>query len=161
MITTPAGPGEEDREAVTAQLGREPRGKWDVARRCRCGMPQVIETHPRLEDGTPFPTLWWLTCRKLCTEIGRLESSGWMAVLNERLTSDPAFHLALAESTRAYLERRARLEPLQSAGHPGGGPDRVKCLHAHTAHHLVTGDNPAGEEVLRELAWVEPERPCV
>ncbi len=124
-------------------------------------MPQVIETHPRLDDGTPFPTLWWLTCRKLSTEIGRLESSGLMATLNERLTIDRTFHEALVESTGAYLESRDRLEPLQSGGHPGGGPDRIKCLHAHTAHHLITRDNPAGEEVLRTLAWVEPETPCV
>lgn len=121
----------------------------------------MIETHPRLEDGTPFPTLWWLTCRKLSTEIGRLESSGWMSTLNERLSADLAFHAALAKSTRAYLETRDRLEPLQSGGHPGGGPDRIKCLHAHAAHHLVTEDNPVGEHVLRTLAWVEPESPCV
>ncbi len=124
-------------------------------------MPQVIETHPRLEDGTPFPTLWWLTCRRLSSQVGRLESSGWMATLNERLTSERAFHAALVKSTRAYLESRDRLEQLQGGGHPGGGPDRIKCMHAHTDHHLITGDNPAGEEVLRPLASVEPKSHCV
>jgi uncharacterized protein len=161
LITTPADRREQDREAVAAQLGREPRGRWQVARRCRCGKPQIIETYPRLDDGTPFPTLWWLTCRKLCAAIGQLESSGWMGTLNERLSSDHTLHSALMNSTRAYLERRNRLEPLNSSVHPGGGPDRVKCLHAHTAHQLVTGDNPVGQETLGALGWTDPEIPCI
>lgn len=84
-----------------------------------------------------------------------------MATLNERLSADMTFRSALAASTSSYLERRNRLERLESPGHPGGGPERVKCLHAHTAHHLVTGDNPVGEKVLGALAWDEPEGPCV
>lgn len=149
-----------DTVAVTRQLGRPPRGLWRVARRCRCGLPQVIETHPRLEDGTPFPTLWWLTCRALSGAIGRLEAGGWMAGLNERLAGDDALRAALGRSIERYVERRDVLEPLGRGGHPGGGPARVKCLHAHTAHHLVTGDNPVGEAVLAHVGWAEPEEPC-
>jgi hypothetical protein len=151
----------EDAVAVERQLGRPPRGKWRVARRCRCGLPQVIETFPRLEDGTPFPTLWWLTCSMLSSQVGRLESSRWMAHFNRRLREDPDLHRALDLSTAAYLQARDRLAPLGSPTHPGGGPDRVKCLHAHTAQQLVTGDNPAGAAVLEELAWTDPEKPCV
>jgi uncharacterized protein len=151
----------QDVEAVGRQLGRPPRGSWRVARRCACGLPQVIETFPRLEDGTPFPTLWWLTCATLSSQVGRLESSGWMAGFNKRLREDHDLHQALELSIAAYIEARDRREPLGSATHPGGGPDRVKCLHAHTAHHLVTGANAAGAAVLEELAWTDPERPCV
>ncbi|HEX2052925.1 MAG TPA: DUF501 domain-containing protein [Actinomycetota bacterium] len=152
---------DQDRASVAAQLGRPPRGRWSVARRCACGKPQVLETFPRLGDGTPFPTLYWLSCRKLSSQIGGLESSGWMAALNRRLAEEPELHAALAEATRAYVRRRDQLDELGPATHPGGGPDRIKCLHAHTAQFLVTGDNPAGEEVLKALSWKDPVEPCV
>ena len=159
---------EADRAAVEAQLGRPPRGQWNVARRCACGLPQVIETRPHLDDGTPFPTLWWLTCRALSRAVGRLEAGGWMAALNERLAREPELAEALQDSTAAYVARREGLEPGGGPpvrqGHPGGGGTvggRVKCLHAHIAHHLVTGDNPAGAAVLTHLAWVDPGTPCV
>ena len=154
-------PSVEDVEAVVRQLGRPPRGRWKVARRCGCGRPQVIQTDPRLDDGTPFPTMWWLTCKTLSSEIGRLESRGWMAGFNRRLEQEPELRSALVQATGGYVRARDRLERLGVDTHPGGGPDRVKCLHAHTAHHLVTGDNPAGAAVLEELGWNDPERPCV
>jgi len=157
-----------------------------VARRCACGLPQVIETRPHLDDGTPFPTLWWLTCRALSRAVGRLEAGGWMAALNERLAIEPELAEALQASTAAYVARRDGLEPPSEAprgdsltvaertrpggeppvrrGHPGGGGTvggRVKCLHAHTAHQLVTGDNPAGAAVVAHLEWVDPATPCV
>ena len=161
-ISTPVTPHpEQDFESVKAQLGREPRGQWKVARRCACGKPQVLETYPRLDDGTPFPTLYWLSCRKLSSAIGGLESGGWMAGLNRRLMEDPDFHDALRRSTERYVAKRNELDVLGPTAHPGGGPDRVKCLHAHTGHHLVEGDNPVGAEVLSELGWEDPTRPCV
>lgn len=152
---------EQDFASVKAQLGREPRGRWSVARRCACGKPQVLLTHPRLADGTPFPTLYWLSCRRLSSAIGGLESSGWMAGLNRRLEQEPDLHTALARATAGYVARRDAIDPLGPTGHPGGGPDRIKCLHAHVAHHLVTGDNPAGAAALAELGWEDPARPCV
>ena len=47
-----------DLAAVAAQLGRPPRGVRAVAHRCPCGLPDVVATRPRLEDGTPFPTFY-------------------------------------------------------------------------------------------------------
>ena len=152
---------EQDRASVTAQLGREPRGRWSVARRCACGKPQVLQTYPRLDDGTPFPTLFWLTCRKLAARIGGLESSGWMAELNRRLEGDPDFREALRRSTEAYVAERNGFEALGPTSHPGGGPNRIKCLHAHAAHQLARGDNPAGAEALKALGWEDPLTPCV
>lgn len=161
------GPDATDRAAVTAQLGRPPRGSWRVARRCACGLPQVIETRPSLDDGTPFPTLWWLTCRSLSKAVGRLEAEGWMAAFNARLAAEPDLAAALAASTAAYIARRDAItaaDPLPAGrGHPGGGGvagSRIKCLHAHTGHHLVTGDNPAGADALAALGWTDPEIPC-
>lgn len=152
---------EQDRLDVAAQLGRPPRGSWSVARRCGCGKPQVIQTQPRLDDGTPFPTMWWLTCRKLSSRIGGLESSGWMAELNERLRQDLEFHEELSRATQRYVRRRDEIDPLGATGHPGGGPDHIKCLHAHVAHQLVSGDNPAGARALEHLDWADPATPCV
>ena len=159
-----------DEATVAAQLGRAPRGSWSVARRCACGLPQVIETGPHLDDGTPFPTLWWLTCRSLSKAVGRLEAGGWMTAFNERLKTEPPLAEALGASTAAYVARRDARGPSGAipapTGHPGGGGmaggrGRVKCLHAHTAHQLMTGDNPVGAAVLALLGWVDPEEPCV
>jgi hypothetical protein len=132
-----------------------------VARRCACGLPQIIETDPRLDDGTPFPTFWWLTCRTLGSSLGRLEASGFMAELNERLAADPTMASELASCTERYVARRDAIEPLGASQHPGGGPDHVKCLHAHVAHHLVTGDNPVGAAALEALAWTDPPESCI
>ena len=149
----------DEGEIVATQLGRPPRGSWTVARRCACGLPMVIETEPQLDDATPFPTRYWLTCKKLNAAIGRLEASGSMESINRRLRGEPVFQDALRRSTIGYLADRSHL--LGGDRHPGGGPERVKCLHAHVAHQLITGDNPVGAQTLAELGWEEPEEPCV
>ena len=151
----------KDSEAVANQIGRQPRGEWKVAERCSCGLPQVIETHPLLQDGTPFPTTWWLSCKKLSAAVSRLESDGMISRVNERLNSDAGFKRALEIATKNYVAHRDGIVRLPSSSHPGGGPDRVKCLHAHVADHLVTGNNPVGSWVLSELEWSDPAEPCV
>lgn len=132
-----------------------------MARRCACGLPQVIETHPRLDDGTPFPTLWWLTCIQLSRAVSRLESEGLMADINQVLINDPEIRDRLGAATERYLAARDALKKLEEGSHPGGGPYRIKCLHAHTAHHLITGDNPVGATVLNQLSWEDPSTPCL
>jgi len=124
----------------------------------------VIETERQLDDGTPFPTLWWLTCRTLSRAVGRLEAGGWMAAFNERLVAEPELADALWAATEAYVARRDAGGEPGPVRHPGGGGragSRIKCLHAHTAHQLVAGDNPAGGGVLEELGWEDPVAPCV
>ncbi len=132
-----------------------------VAVRCPCGLPAVIETSPRL-DGEPFPTLYWLTCVRACSAVGRLEASGVMQDLTTRLRSDPDFASAFAAAERDYVERRDSLERLDGAGGVGGGPsDRVKCLHAHYAHHLVCRCNPVGAWVQEQIGDLLQPPPCV
>ena len=86
-----AGPGavsSADRSAVHRQLGREPRGMVLVAHRCSCGEPDVVMTCPRLPDGTPFPTTYYLTCPRLTSAVSTLEAEGRMRQMQDRLASD-------------------------------------------------------------------------
>jgi hypothetical protein len=124
-------------------------------------LPAVIETFPFV-DGEPFPTLHWLTCVRACSAIGRLEASGVMRDLTDRLHTDADFAEAFAVAEREYVERRNSLARLEGAGGIGGGPsDRVKCLHAHYAHHLVCDCNPVGAWVREQIGDVLSPPPCV
>jgi hypothetical protein len=164
-VSTPAEADPADLAAVEAQLGRAPRGTRAVAHRCPCGLPDVVETSPRLPDGTPFPTTYYLTCPRAASAIGTLESSGMMREMSERLQTDPE----LAERYRAaheeYLARRAKLgEVPEIAGISAGGmPDRVKCLHVLVGHSLAAGPgvNPLGDEALAALPEWWAAGPCV
>ena len=157
------GPVDADVAAVAAQLGRPPRGLRRVASRCPCGLPAVVETAPRLPDGSPFPTLFYLTCARATAAVSTLEASGAMRVMSERLAADPALAAAYEGAHEDYLARRDALEDLGTRVSAGGMPERVKCLHALLAHALATGPgvNPLGDEVRAALGpWWEPG-PCV
>jgi hypothetical protein len=153
---------EPDRAAVEAQLGRPPRGLRGVAHRCSCGLPDVVETEPVLPDGTPFPTLYYLTCPRAASAVGRLEASRLMAEMTARLASDEALAAAYAAAHDDYLTRRDAVRPLPGAPSAGGMPDRVKCLHVLVAHELaVPGANPFGREALDALDDWGRHGPCV
>jgi uncharacterized protein len=151
---------ERDRQVVQRQLGRPPRAAVEVAHRCPCGNPDVVTTAPRLSDGSPFPTLYYLTCPRASGEIGRLEASGLMAQLADRLRTDPDLAAGYRAAHVAYLQDRERrgVVPEIAGISAGGMPDRVKCLHALVAHSLAvgTGVNPLGDAAVNELApwWV-------
>ncbi len=160
---TCAGVDPADEAAVAAQLGRRPRGLRTVASRCPCGLPAVVQTAPRLGDGTPFPTLYYLTCARLNSRIGGLEADGRMREMTERLDTDPELADAYRRAHESYLAERDAIEPLGTQVTAGGMPDRVKCLHVHVAHALAAGPgvNPFGDETLAELGdWWTPG-PCV
>ncbi|HET6210882.1 MAG TPA: DUF501 domain-containing protein [Jatrophihabitans sp.] len=146
---------ERDRQVVAEQLGRPARAIVSVAHRCPCGNPDVVETAPRLPDGTPFPTLYYLTCPRAASAIGTLEAGGLMARMTSRLAEDPELAENYRAAHRQYLDRRAghgsvpEIEGISA----GGMPDRVKCLHVLVAHALAAGPgvNPLGDEALAEL----------
>jgi len=156
-------------EIVDAQLGRTPRDVSAVAHRCPCGAPDVVETPPRLADGTPFPTFYYATCPKLTAAISTLESSGIMATMNERLLTDlelagnyQAAHIDY-EAARSALAKELKLDVPEIEGVTAGGmPDRVKCLHSLVAHSLAAGSgvNPLGDEALNELNQWWQVKPC-
>lgn len=152
-----------DRRAVALQLSRDPRAIREVAHRCGCGLPDVVETNPRLEDGTPFPTLYYLTCPRAAALIGTLESSGLMARMTERLDHDPELRTRYTEAAQSYVATRDAHEVLTGVPAQGGMPTRVKCLHVLVAHSLAVGEgvNPFGDEALALLDDWSLKGPCV
>ena len=167
-MSGPAEPGSvsaADLDTVEAQLGRPPRGTHAVGHRCPCGLPDVVVTEPRLPDGTPFPTTYYLTCPRATSMIGTLEGSGLMREMETRLEGDEELATAYQGACRSYLADRERLGDVpEIAGVAVGGmPDRVKCLHVLAAHALAAGPgvNPLGDEVLERLGAWWADGPCV
>lgn len=154
-----------DIAAIEAQLGRVPRGIARVGHRCGCGLPDVVTTEPRLPDGTPFPTTYYLTCPRAASRIGTLEGAGAMKEMQERLGTDPDLAAAYRRAHDAYLAARAEwgnVEEIEGIS-AGGMPDRVKCLHVLAGQSLAQGRgvNPLGDEVLEELGEWWASGPCV
>ena len=146
----------EDLQALQEQLGREARGVVAIGARCRCGRPLVAVTAPRLPDGTPFPTTFYLTHPALVKGASTLESRGEMETMNERLAEDEDLAAAYVRAHEDYVARRSELGdvPEISGVSAGGMPTRVKCLHALIGHALAAGPgvNPIGDEALAMLA---------
>ena len=161
--------GPDDLAVVGRQLGRPPRGVTAVAHRCPCGRPDVVQTAPRLPDGSPFPTLYYLTCPRATAAVSRQEAAGEMRVMTERLAADPGLRRDYQAADQDYRARRddaaraAGVEPLPPAAPSAGGmPERVKCLHALVAHELaVPGSNPLGREALAAAGPWWAAGPCV
>ena len=145
-----------DRRAVGHQLGREPRGVVAVAHRCACGEPDVVTTAPRLPDGTPFPTTYYLTCPRLTSAVSTLEAEGRMREMQTRLAHDADLSRRYRSAHERYLAARDTLEVVAEVKgvSAGGMPDRVKCLHVLVGHSLAAGPgvNPFGDEALAEIA---------
>ena len=141
-----------DLAALRAQLGRDPRGVRAVVVRCADGWPAVVQTDPRLADGTPFPTFWYLTCRRLSAALSTLESEGVMRDMQDRLALDPDLADRYRRAHVQYLQSRDEVAVVNEiAGFSAGGmPSRVKCLHALAAHSLAVGPgvNPFGDEAI-------------
>ncbi|MDO5053451.1 MAG: DUF501 domain-containing protein [Pseudoclavibacter sp.] len=154
-------PDERDLRIVEAQLGRPARGVLGIAARCVCGNPTVVTTAPRLPDGTPFPTLYYLTHPAATADLSRLEADRLMVRMQEALAEDERLRAAYLAAHERYLAEREAIEPVeQIAGVSAGGmPERVKCLHALAAHALASGPgvNPMGDWALRCADW-SPER---
>ncbi|MEO9328463.1 DUF501 domain-containing protein [Gordonia aurantiaca] len=141
---------EEDLAVVAEQLGRQPRGVLEISYRTPDGQPAVVKTAPRLPDGTPFPTLYYLTDPRLTSEASRQESAGIMKGMTARLQSDPELAAAYRRAHESYLAERDAIESLGTDFTGGGMPDRVKCLHVLMAHSLAKGPgvNPLGDEAV-------------
>jgi len=149
-------PTERDLDELRLQLGRPARGVVEIAARCVCGRPLVVKTSPRLPDGTPFPTTFYLTHPAPVALASTLEASGIMKRWTARLAEEPELAAAYRAAHEHYLAARAELGHVEEiAGVSAGGmPDRVKCLHALVGHALAAspGVNPVGDEALLLIA---------
>ena len=164
MTTPPFAPlAPADIAVLRSQLGREPRGVVGIAARCACGNPTVVATAPRLPDGTPFPTFYYLTHPAATAAMSTLEAEHLMPDLQQLLHVDEGIREAYAAAHRAYLADRAQFGDVpEIAGISAGGmPLRVKCLHALAGHALAAGPgvNPIGDAALARSSW-SPDR-CV
>ena len=164
-VSKAEAPSPHDLETIKGQLGRIPRDVHAVAHRCPCGEVDVVETPPRLSDGSPFPTFYYATCPRLTGAISTLESSGLMAEMNERLNTDVALQGSYYAAHIDYMAARAALGmevPEVNGISAGGMPERVKCLHSLIAHSLAAGEgvNILGDEALAKLPTWWSDQPC-
>ena len=122
---------DQDIAVLAEQLGRPPRGVVGIAARCVCGRPLVVRTAPRLDDGTPFPTTYYLTCPPAVAAVSTLEAGGLMKEMTARLADDEELAAAYRRAHEDYLVDREALGHVEEiAGISAGGmPTRVKCLH--------------------------------
>jgi len=146
-----------DREIVERQLGRPPRAFRRVAVRCPFGLPAVTEQAPFDDQGTPFPTQFWLTCPHLDARLARVEADGGVERWTAAAERDPELRASLA---RAHADQRALRPEL-----PGGigGSERtgsLKCLHAHGAFALARPGYTLGDRILAEAAPLWPREKC-
>jgi hypothetical protein len=167
MALTPAT--EADIAEVSRQLGRPARDIRAIAARCVCGKPTVVHTPPRLSDGTPFPTTYYLTHRGATAAVSTLEASGLMAELQQRLMDEPELAAAYQRAHESFIRDRDRtgaelgLDVPEIAGISAGGmPTRVKCLHALIGHALAAGPgvNPIGDLALELCSWSPSKCVC-
>ena len=146
-----------------------------VARRCRHGFPQVTVCSPAASDGSPFPTLFWLSCPYLVQKCGELESRQLIAELEAIFAAMPERIAQLHESYAKLREkvlresadkmgeqkRQKTAELLSNAGVGGinwrTSISAVKCLHLQTAAWLGLGWHPASGWLAENIGALECE----
>lgn len=156
----------DDASVIEVQLGRPPRSSVDVPVRCHLGLPVVITVPPLLDDGTPFPTHFWLSCPLARRRVSRAESAGGVAAADALVAEGGAFAESYGRAMVRYAEQRDAQLPVgwegpRPTGGVGGSAGGVKCLHAHYADHAVGNDNPVGAWVSGSVEPLDCDVPCV
>ncbi|GAA2025209.1 DUF501 domain-containing protein [Yaniella flava] len=157
-MTNQKHPTAQDLDTLSRQLGRPVRDVVEIGARCVCGNPLVVTTAPRLSNGIPFPTTFYLSHPHATAAASRLENAGVMDEMTQRLTEDEALAAAYRQAHEQYLGARARIGEEAGVGPvpeiagitAGGMPERVKCIHVLVGHALAEGRgaNPLGDEAL-------------
>jgi hypothetical protein len=155
-----------DQAVVAAQLGRPLRAEIEVAVRCHLDLPVVVTVPPILDEGTPFPTRYWLSCPLAGKRVARLESAGAVARLEAFISGDAELGRGMEEADVRYAADRDALVPPGASPAPTGGVGGnegagLKCLHAHYADVAVGNANPAGEFVRPYVEPLDCDVPCV
>lgn len=156
----------DDRRVVAVQISREPRSIVDVVARCSLDLPAVTKVPPHLDDGTPFPTTFWLTCPLASRRIGRVEAAGGVRDAEARIEDDPDFAAGYRQAMDRYERDRDALIDAGAPRHrPSGGVAGsrlgVKCLHAHYADHAAGNANPVGAATATKIEPLDCVVPCV
>ena len=140
--------GPRDRAVIAGELGRQPHDLTGIAARCPFGYPAVVETAPILSDGTPNPTLLYLSCPAVATAVSRVESGGAVRRMRTACRREGPLRRLLLEITGLYRERRSDLagdgsdttaQTARLGAGIGGpeGPEVASCLHAYAAALLA------------------------
>ncbi|MDO5753180.1 DUF501 domain-containing protein [Arthrobacter sp.] len=155
-------PTQLDLDTLSRQLNRPVRDVVEIPARCICGNPLVAATAPRLSNGIPFPTTYYLTHPVLTAAASRLEAAGLMNEMTERLAVDTELAAAYRHAHESYIAAREAIGERSGTGpvpeiagiSAGGMPTRVKCLHVLIGHALAAGPgiNPLGDEALAAVA---------
>ena len=161
-------PTDQDIRVLSAQLGRTVRDVIEIPARCVCGNPLVAATAPRLSNGSPFPTVFYLAHPAITAAASRLEAGGLMYEMTDALAADTELANRYTLAHENYLAERERIRLISGTDEvpeienisAGGMPTRVKCLHAVIGHTLAVGCgiNPMGDWGLDEIAdWWTPQ----
>jgi hypothetical protein len=115
---------ESDQEAIRRQLGYLPPNFLAVSARNGNGSPVAIKTYPldggaprrqakaarslseSISVGTPFPTLYWLTCPSIAKAIAKIERNGYVGMLEDRLKADSLMTEQLFCCHKEYARER-------------------------------------------------------
>ncbi|MEM9069114.1 MAG: DUF501 domain-containing protein [Myxococcota bacterium] len=151
---------------IQAQLGRPTRGRSLPVSQCPLSLPVVVSVPPILDDGTPFPTRFWLSCPLAHRRIARLEAAGEVRAWEARLADDPKLAAAMDAAHQNYAALRTEAAPDEAKYLPRGGVagltrGGIKCLHAHYAHARAGGENPVGKAVQAAIEPLNCTTPCV
>jgi hypothetical protein len=115
-----------DQKAVSRQLGYLPPNFVKVSARNGNGSPVAIKTYPldggaprrqakaalslaesmSVSVGTPFPTLYWLTCPSIAKAIAKMERNGYVGMLEDRLKADSTMTDQLFSCHKEYARER-------------------------------------------------------
>ena len=161
-------PTDQDIRVLSAQLGRTVRDVIEIPARCVCGNPLVAATAPRLSNGNPFPTVFYLAHPAITAAASRLEAGGLMYEMTDALADDTELANRYTLAHENYLVERERIRLISGTDEvpeienisAGGMPTRVKCLHAVIGHTLAVGRgiNPMGDWGLDKIAdWWTPQ----
>ncbi|MGI9608954.1 MAG: DUF501 domain-containing protein, partial [Acidimicrobiia bacterium] len=155
-----------DQAVVATQLDRPLRADVEVVVRCHLDLPVVVSVPPVLDDTTPFPTRYWLSCPLAGKRVARLESAGAIARLEAFVAADPGLRRDVRDADLRYAADRDALVPSGVTHSPSGGVggnegSGLKCLHAHYADSAAGNANPIGDFVRPYVEPLDCEVPCV
>ena len=155
-----------EKQTVEIQLDRKIRSRIDIVAKCHFDLPIVVDVPKNLDDGTPFPTMYWLTCPMYVKKVSTLESNGMVKDLDKQLESNKKLNKLWRKRQKSYENERNKkykslLNTISPIGGVGGTTKSIKCLHSHLADELASGKNVIGKVVLESVGGCNCNEPCV